>query len=68
MELLILVVFVVLVANLVGGYSDENNFSGGLKDCRFRGEPHSWSYNKNDKLECLECGFVAGREELQNEE
>lgn len=68
MELLILVVVVMLIVQLVGGYSDEKNFSGGLKDCRFRQEPHRWSYNKNDKLECLECGFVAGREELQNEE
>jgi hypothetical protein len=67
MELLIIVLVVVLIVHVVAAESEEKNFSGNLKDCRFREEPHRWSYNKNDKLECLECGFVAGREEPQNE-
>lgn len=67
MEMLILIVTVVLIVTVLAGYSDEKNFSGSIKDCRFRNEPHSWSYNKNNKLECIACGFVAGREEPSNE-
>ena len=68
MELLILVVVVVLIVNVLSGYSDEKNFSGGgLRDCRSLSEPHKWSYNKNNRLECTECGFVAGRENPSNE-
>jgi len=67
MELLIIVVVVLLIINILIGYEDEKNFSGSLRDCRFRNEPHNWSYNKNNTLECVECGFVAGREEQSNE-
>lgn len=67
MELLILVVVVMLIVVTVSGHSDEKNFSGRVRDCRFRNEPHSWSYNKNNTLECTECGFVAGREDTPND-
>lgn len=67
MELLIIIVVMMLIVNILAGYSNEKNFSGNLKNCRSLNEPHKWSYNKNDRLECTECGFVAGREEPSNE-
>lgn len=67
MELLIIVVVVLIIIQVLVSNNDEKNFSGGLKDCRTLGEPHKWSYNRNDKLECTECSFVAGREEPSHE-
>lgn len=67
MEMIITLTAVMLILVILTGFSDEKNFSGRLKDCRFRDEPHNWSYNKNNTLECIECGFVAGREEPSDE-
>lgn len=67
MELLILIVVVLVITQILAGEKSEKKFSGGLKECRSLGEPHKWSYNRNDKLECTDCGFVAGREVPSNE-
>ena len=67
MELLVLIVVVLAVVQVLAGEKNEKKFSGGLKECRSLGEPHKWSYNRNDRLECTECGFVAGREMSSNE-
>lgn len=67
MEVIVLIVVVLIVVQVLMGQKSEKKISGRLRDCRFLGEPHKWSYNRNDKLECIDCGFVAGTEELPDE-
>lgn len=67
MEVIVLIVVVLVIVQVLMGQNNEKKFSGRLKDCRFVKEPHKWSYNRNDRLECIECGFVAGTEESSNE-
>jgi Zn ribbon nucleic-acid-binding protein len=68
MEFIITLVLVLVVLQGFSAQRKEKNFSSGIKDCRFMKEPHKWSYNASDRLECLECGFVAGRPEIETDE
>lgn len=68
MGFIVLFAVVMLILHTFSVAGEEKKFSVSIKNCRFREEPHKWSYNRNDTLQCIECGFIAGTEESTDEE
>jgi hypothetical protein len=43
------------ISSTVGGVNDKK-----VLDCSLLDEPHKWSYNKDDRLQCTQCNMIAG--------
>jgi hypothetical protein len=61
MEILVLTVIVALVISSLSKKSTENNLKDSKKSCDLKKEPHKWSYNVSNTLQCLECDTIAGQ-------
>lgn len=60
MEIVVLAVLLGMIVSFLTGKSDENKFSESKKECSLNNQPHKWSYNKDDRLQCTECNLTAG--------
>jgi hypothetical protein len=57
MEIFVVILFVIIVANLMKRSRESVKAPVVNKDpC----PPHKWSYNQNDKHQCIKCNFIAG--------
>lgn len=60
MEIVVLTVLLGIIVSFLTGKSDENKITEPKKECSSKDEPHKWSYNKDNRLQCIECNLVAG--------
>jgi hypothetical protein len=63
MELLFVFLVAFLLAGLVNIVSpnpSEEATRNAVMPCYEKNEPHDWTYNKDDKLQCTVCNYVAG--------